>query len=154
MTHILSIISKERCENMVDYIKRLKVYIRWFQDLEINYSLEQEKLKNSLEMTQQKSIEIELLLKIKEDELNSIIVEMRRNCSSLQEKFIKEEAEKSVVVAANDSSSINYIKAEARLRCSDPYEAPSCHEDTSHLLEGWIIKHFTSLWLNVGLGRV
>ncbi|XP_073221343.1 kinesin-like protein KIN-14N isoform X4 [Cicer arietinum] len=146
MTHILSIISKERCENMVDYIKRLKVYIRWFQDLEINYSLEQEKLKNSLEMTQQKSIEIELLLKIKEDELNSIIVEMRRNCSSLQEKFIKEEAEKSVVVAANDSSSINYIK--------DPYEAPSCHEDTSHLLEGWIIKHFTSLWLNVGLGRV
>jgi kinesin family protein C1 len=43
---------------MVDYIKRLKVCIRWFQDIEMSYSIEQEKLKNSLEMTQQKSIEI------------------------------------------------------------------------------------------------
>lgn len=91
------------------------------------YSLEQEKLKNSLEMTQKKCIEIgkisfhfllpfqlwntladfdyqnalncliiELLLKIKEEELNSIITEMRRNCTSLQEKLIKEETEKSV----------------------------------------------------------
>ncbi|RZB75713.1 kinesin-like protein KIN-14N [Glycine soja] len=86
---------KERCENMMDYIKRLKVCIRWFQDLEMYYSLEQEKLKNSLELTQQKCIEIELLLKIKEEELNSIISEMRRNCTSLQEKLIKEETEKS-----------------------------------------------------------
>ncbi|KAK2380987.1 kinesin protein KIN-14N [Trifolium repens] len=89
---------KERCENMVDYIKRLKVCIRWFQDIEMSYSIEQEKLKNSLEMTQQKSIEIELLLKIKEAELNLIITEMRKNCTSLQEKLIKEEAEKSAAV--------------------------------------------------------
>ncbi|KAL2327961.1 hypothetical protein Fmac_021388 [Flemingia macrophylla] len=89
---------KERCENMMDYIKRLKVCIRYFQDLEMYYSLEQEKLKNSLELTQQKCIEIELLLKIKEEELNSIITEMRRNCTSLQEKLIKEESEKSVAV--------------------------------------------------------
>ncbi|ESW04977.1 hypothetical protein PHAVU_011G141500 [Phaseolus vulgaris] len=89
---------KERCENMVDYIKRLKVCIRWFQDLEMYYSLEHEKLKNSLELTQQKCIEIELLLKIKEEELNSIITEMRRNCTSLQEKLIKEETEKTAAV--------------------------------------------------------
>ena len=38
----------------------------------------------------------ELLLKIKEEELNSIIVEMRRNCTSLQEKLVKEETEKTV----------------------------------------------------------
>lgn len=108
---------------MVEYIKRLKVCIRWFQDLELSYSLEQEKLRNSLELTQQKCIEIgkefffsfvfenihqvcilmdlvniiiELLLKIKEEELNSIISEMRRNCTSMQEKLIKEEAERSV----------------------------------------------------------
>ena len=49
---------KERCENMMDYIKRLKVCIRWFQDLEISYSLEQEKLKSSLELAQQKCTEI------------------------------------------------------------------------------------------------
>ncbi|QCD87196.1 kinesin-like protein KIN-14N isoform X1 [Vigna unguiculata] len=89
---------KERCENMVDYIKRLKVCIRWFQDLEMYYSLEQEKLKNSLEMTQKKCTEIELLLKIKEEELNSIITEMRRNCTSLQEKLIKEETERTAAV--------------------------------------------------------
>ncbi|KAF1882806.1 hypothetical protein Lal_00002987 [Lupinus albus] len=87
---------KERCENMMDYIKRLKVCIRWFQDLELSYSLEQERLKNSLQLAQQKCMEIELLLKLKEEELNSIIVEMRRNCTSLQEKLIKEETDKTV----------------------------------------------------------
>ena len=45
-------------ENMMDYIKRLKVCIRWFQDLEISYSLEQEKLKSSLELAQQKCTKI------------------------------------------------------------------------------------------------
>ncbi|KAI5412161.1 kinesin-like protein KIN-14N [Lathyrus oleraceus] len=89
---------KERCENMIDYIKRLKVCIRWFQDLELSYSLEQEKLKSSLELSQQKCMEIELLLKIKEEELNSIITEMRRNCSSLQEKLVKEETDKSAAM--------------------------------------------------------
>lgn len=43
---------------MVEYIKRLKVCIRWFQDLELNYSLEQERLKSSLELTSQKCMEI------------------------------------------------------------------------------------------------
>lgn len=89
---------KERCENMIDYIKRLKVCIRWFQDLELSYSLEQEKLKSSLELSQQKCVEIELLLKIKEEELNSIITEMRRNCTSLQEKLVKEEREKAAAM--------------------------------------------------------
>ncbi|KAK4255639.1 hypothetical protein QN277_008614 [Acacia crassicarpa] len=89
---------KERCENMAEYIKRLKICIRWFQDLELSYSLEQEKLKNSLELSQQKCVEIEILLKLKEAELNSIIVEMRRNCTSLQEKLIKEESEKQAAV--------------------------------------------------------
>ncbi|CAJ2659986.1 unnamed protein product [Trifolium pratense] len=89
---------KERCENMIDYIKRLKVCIRWFQDLELSYSLEQEKLKSSLELSQQKCMEIELLLKIKEEELNSIITEMRRNCASLQEKLVKEETDKSAAM--------------------------------------------------------
>ncbi|KAF7822856.1 Kinesin-like protein KIN-14N [Senna tora] len=109
---------KERCENMVEYIKRLKVCIRWFQDLELSYSLEQEKLKNSLELTQQKCIEIELLLKIKEEELNSIISEMRRNCTSMQEKLIKEEAEKSAAVESLEKereARINFERSQATL---------------------------------------
>ena len=43
---------------MAEYIRRLKICIRWFQDLELSYSLEQEKLKNSLELSQQKCVEI------------------------------------------------------------------------------------------------
>ena len=39
---------------------------------------------------------IEILLKLKEEELNSIIVEMRRNCTNLQEKLVKEESERQV----------------------------------------------------------
>ncbi|KAI4333799.1 hypothetical protein L6164_018561 [Bauhinia variegata] len=91
---------KERCENMVDYIKRLKLCIRWFQELELSCSLEQEKLQNSLESTRQKCAEVELLLKNKEEELNSVIAELRKNCTSLQEKIMKEESEK---LAAMDS---------------------------------------------------
>lgn len=37
-----------------------------------------------------------MLLKIKEEEMNLIITEMRKNCTSLQEKLIKEEVDKSV----------------------------------------------------------
>ncbi|KAI4322833.1 hypothetical protein L6164_022489 [Bauhinia variegata] len=91
---------KERCENMVGYIKRLKHCIRWFQEVELSYSLEQERLQNSLESTQQKCAEVELLLKNKEEELNFIIVELKMNCTSLQEKMMKEESEK---LAAMDS---------------------------------------------------
>lgn len=32
----------------------------------------------------------------KEEELNSVITELRRNCVSLQEKFMKEESDKLV----------------------------------------------------------
>ncbi|KAG4978291.1 hypothetical protein JHK86_037765 [Glycine max] len=110
---------KERCENMMDYIKRLKVCIRWFQDLEISYSLEQEKLKSSLELAQQKCTEIELLLKIKEEELNSIIVEMRRNCTSLQEKLVKEETEKTVAAESlvkEREARLNFERSQSTLQ--------------------------------------
>uniref|UniRef100_A0A0R0H8Y4 Kinesin motor domain-containing protein n=1 Tax=Glycine max TaxID=3847 RepID=A0A0R0H8Y4_SOYBN len=110
---------KERCENMMDYIKRLKVCIRWFQDLEISYSLEQEKLKSSLELAQQKCTEIELLLKIKEEELNSIIVEMRRNCTSLQEKLVKEESEKTAAAESHlkeREARLNFERSQSTLQ--------------------------------------
>ncbi|XLR14565.1 hypothetical protein S83_042503 [Arachis hypogaea] len=103
---------KERCENMIDYIKRLKVCIRWFQDIEMSYSLEQERLKNSLELTQQKCMEIELLLKIKEDELNSIITEMRRNCTNLQEKLVKEETERAAAAESLEKERESRINIE------------------------------------------
>ncbi|GFP98814.1 kinesin-3 [Phtheirospermum japonicum] len=72
---------KEKIENMKDYIKRLKQCIRWFQQLDGNYVTQLEKLKKSM-------------MKAKEDKLNTIIMELRKNLEALQEKFTKEEVDK------------------------------------------------------------
>ncbi|CAN1224133.1 Kinesin-like protein KIN-14N [Linum grandiflorum] len=87
---------KERCENMMDYIKRLRLCIRWFQDVEGNYLFEQEKLLTALEFAEARCAESELVLKNREEELNLIIVELRKSLASLQDKLSKEESEKTV----------------------------------------------------------
>ncbi|CAN1812013.1 Kinesin-like protein KIN-14N [Linum perenne] len=89
---------KERCENMMDYIKRLRLCIRWFQDVEGNYLFEQEKLLTALEFAEARCAESELVLKNREEELNLIIVELRKSLASLQDKLSKEESEKMVAV--------------------------------------------------------
>ncbi|CAN1224129.1 Kinesin-like protein KIN-14N [Linum grandiflorum] len=89
---------KERCENMMDYIKRLRLCIRWFQDVEGNYLFEQEKLLTALEFAEARCAESELVLKNREEELNLIIVELRKSLASLQDKLSKEESEKTVAV--------------------------------------------------------
>uniref|UniRef100_A0A1J3IJ03 Kinesin-like protein n=1 Tax=Noccaea caerulescens TaxID=107243 RepID=A0A1J3IJ03_NOCCA len=91
---------KERCENMMDYIKRLRLCIRWFQELELDYAFEQEKLKNALELNEKHCGDMEVSLKNKEEELNLIIEELRKNFESVQIQLVKEQTEK---LAANDS---------------------------------------------------
>ncbi|KAL8506117.1 hypothetical protein ACS0TY_017108 [Phlomoides rotata] len=85
---------KEKSEQMGDYIKRLKQCIKWFQQLEVNYLAELENTKNLLELVEKKNNDIELQMKAKEDELNSVIMELRKNLEALQEKLVKEEADK------------------------------------------------------------
>lgn len=85
---------KEKCDQMLDYIKRLRLCIKWFQELEGNYLSEQEKLKDLLEMAEKKCTDMEMLMKAKEEELNSIIMELRTNYASLQERFAKGESDK------------------------------------------------------------
>ncbi|KAJ7948498.1 Kinesin-like protein [Quillaja saponaria] len=109
---------KERCENMVEYIKRLKLCIRWFQELEGSYSLELEKLQQSLEFEEQKCMEIELLFKNKEEELSSMTVELRNNYASLQEKFMKEASDKLTVMeslAKERDARLNIERSQATL---------------------------------------
>ncbi|CAE6240694.1 unnamed protein product [Arabidopsis arenosa] len=91
---------KERCENMMDYIKRLRLCIRWFQELELDYAFEQEKLKNALELNEKHCTDMEVSLKNKEEELNMIIEELRKNFESVQVQLAREQTEK---LAANDS---------------------------------------------------
>ncbi|XP_051133552.1 kinesin-like protein KIN-14N [Andrographis paniculata] len=85
---------KEKIEQMADYIKRLKQCVKWFQQLEGNYNAEVQKLNNLLEFSKKKCDDTESLMKAKEDELNSIIMELRKNFEALQEKFSNEEREK------------------------------------------------------------
>ncbi|KAL2453732.1 Kinesin-3 [Abeliophyllum distichum] len=85
---------KDISEQRFEYIKRLKQCIKWFQQLEGNYITEQEKLNNLLELAEKQFNEMESLMKAKEEELNSIIMELRKNLIALQEKFTKEESDK------------------------------------------------------------
>ncbi|GLT83486.1 hypothetical protein SLE2022_017730 [Rubroshorea leprosula] len=85
---------KERCDNMTDYIKRLRLCIKWFLELETEYAYEQEKLRNALELTERRCDEMELTLRNKEEELNLIILELRKSLASVQEKLTKEELDK------------------------------------------------------------
>ncbi|XVF34094.1 hypothetical protein REPUB_Repub18cG0027700 [Reevesia pubescens] len=89
---------KERCENMMEYIKRLRLCIKWFQELEGEYAFEQEKLRSALELTERRCSEMDVALKNKEEELNLIILELRKSLASLQEKLVKEESEKKAAV--------------------------------------------------------
>ncbi|XP_019089381.1 PREDICTED: kinesin-like protein KIN-14N isoform X3 [Camelina sativa] len=91
---------KERCENMMEYIKRLRLCIRWFQELELDYAFEQEKLKNALELNEKHCADMEVSLRNKEEELNMIIEELRKNFESVQVQLAREQTEK---LAANDS---------------------------------------------------
>ncbi|KAH6781835.1 kinesin 3 [Perilla frutescens var. hirtella] len=74
--------------------KRVKQCVKWFQQLEGNYGTEQEKLKNLLEVAEKKCSDVELMMKENEDELNSIIMELRKNLDMLQEKHAKKELDK------------------------------------------------------------
>ncbi|KAK4491974.1 hypothetical protein RD792_002758 [Penstemon davidsonii] len=85
---------KEKSEQMAECIKRLKQCVKWFQQVEGNYVTEQDKLNNALELAEKKCNDMDLLMKAKEDEFNSIIMELRKNLESLQEKFAKEEHDK------------------------------------------------------------
>ncbi|KAF8055299.1 hypothetical protein N665_1299s0001 [Sinapis alba] len=91
---------KERCENMMEYIKRLRLCIRWFQEVELDYAFEQEKLKNALVLNEKHCADMEASLKNKEEELNMIIEQLRKNFESAQIQLAKEQTEK---LAANDS---------------------------------------------------
>lgn len=89
---------KEKCELQMEYIKKLRMCVRFFQEFEGDLSLEHEKLIKMFEAAEKKSNELEMLMNAKEVELNSIIAELQTNNVDLQEKFMKEEAEKLAAV--------------------------------------------------------
>ncbi|PIN02357.1 Kinesin (KAR3 subfamily) [Handroanthus impetiginosus] len=121
---------KEKSEQMAEYIKRLKQCIKWFQQLEGNYVSEQEKLKNLLDLAEKKCNDMELLMKEKEEELNSIIMELRKNLEVLQENFAKEELDKLEALESLAREKGSRLAAE-RLQASLSEELKRAQEDNA-----------------------
>ncbi|XP_057963055.1 kinesin-like protein KIN-14C [Malania oleifera] len=85
---------KGKVEQMNEHIRKLKMCIKWFQERDESHLLEQDKLQNELESTKKKCTDTEVEMKTKVDESNTIIVELKKNNTSLEEKFVKEESDK------------------------------------------------------------
>ncbi|XP_058091957.1 kinesin-like protein KIN-14D [Magnolia sinica] len=103
---------KGKCEQMTEYIKKLRVCIKWFQELEESYVLEQAKLRDMLKSTENECHEIELQMKRKEEEMNEIITDIRRKCTLLQEELTKEKSEKLALVDAKREETEARVAAE------------------------------------------
>lgn len=58
---MLCLVLQERCENTMDYVKRLRLCIRWFQELELDYAFEQEKLKNAMGLNEKHCADLGVL---------------------------------------------------------------------------------------------
>ncbi|XP_051124891.1 kinesin-like protein KIN-14N isoform X2 [Andrographis paniculata] len=121
---------KEKSEQMEDCIRRLKQCIKWFQQLEGNYVVEQERLKSLLELAETKCNDMELFMKAKEDELNSIIMELRKNLESLQQKLDKEESDKLETLASLAQEKDSRLAAE-RLQASIAEELTRTQQDNA-----------------------
>lgn len=117
---------KGKCEQMTEYIKKLRVCIKWFQELEDNYQLEQEKLQNMLKSIERKCDEIEAQMKNKDEELNAVIANLRTTSSSLQVELAKEKSEK---LAAIDNQK---KEAEARVAAEKSKENLSEELEKAH----------------------
>ncbi|KAD6454009.1 hypothetical protein E3N88_08715 [Mikania micrantha] len=91
---------KEKCDVMFDYIKRLRMCIKWFQEFERDVLLQQlsKKIKERYLFLLFNLVLYfffqEIIMSKKEEEMNSVIMEFRKNCVALQEKFATEESDK------------------------------------------------------------
>ncbi|XP_010267813.1 PREDICTED: kinesin-like protein KIN-14C isoform X2 [Nelumbo nucifera] len=119
---------KGKCEQMAEYIKKLRLCIKWLQELEENSVLEQEKLRNMLESADRKCSQTEAQMKNKEGELNSIIAELRKNCALLQEKLTKEESDKLAAIDSHRREKEARVTAE-KLRASLAEELEKAHHE-------------------------
>ncbi|KAB2601067.1 kinesin-1 [Pyrus ussuriensis x Pyrus communis] len=94
---------KGKAEQLADYSKRLKLCIKWLQEVGEGHILEEEKLRNALASAEKKSADTEVEMKNKVDELNAVNSKLRENIATLEEKLAKEESEKLDAIASHRS---------------------------------------------------
>ncbi|KAH7569065.1 hypothetical protein JRO89_XS06G0097000 [Xanthoceras sorbifolium] len=85
---------KAKMEQMIEHNKRLKLCVKWFQQVDENHNLDKEKLRSALESAEKKCSDTEMEMKNREGELNATISDLRKENDSLREKVAKEEFEK------------------------------------------------------------
>ncbi|KGN64578.1 kinesin-like protein KIN-14C [Cucumis sativus] len=85
---------KGKVDQITDHNKRLKLCIKWFQQIEESHLLEEERLRTALESAEKKCSAIELEMKERADEFSSTVSVLRDNVASLEEKMTKEESDK------------------------------------------------------------
>lgn len=92
---------KAKLEQMTEYIKRLKLCIKWFQQVEENHVIEKEKLQSAMESVEKKCTDTEVAMRDKVEELNLIISNLKTTIFSLEERVTKEELDKLDAIEAH-----------------------------------------------------
>ncbi|XP_059437281.1 kinesin-like protein KIN-14C [Corylus avellana] len=85
---------KGKLEQMTEQIKRLKLCIKWFQQVDENHVLNKEKLQSAMESVEKKCKDNEVEMNSKMEEFNVITSDLKKTISSLEERVAKEESYK------------------------------------------------------------
>ncbi|KAG6475420.1 hypothetical protein ZIOFF_064640 [Zingiber officinale] len=89
---------KGKSEQMTEYIKKLRICIRWYMELEDDYLAEQEKLRNELDSEEKRHRVIETDMRATIDQIESAFKELQIMHSNLQDGFRKEETDRLTAV--------------------------------------------------------
>ncbi|KAF6163001.1 hypothetical protein GIB67_021150 [Kingdonia uniflora] len=101
-------------EKQVVFIKKLRRCIEWFQKEEKSFVLEQENLRNLLELSERRCTETETNMKNKVNELETSISELRSTINCLEEKMAKVESEKMAALDSHMSEKESRIAIEGK----------------------------------------
>ncbi|WOL04543.1 kinesin-5-like [Canna indica] len=104
---------KGKSEQMIEYIKKLRICIKWYMDLEDGYLTEQEQLRSTFDSELKKHAEIETRMGAKIDEMNSNLKELEIQHSSLQENFRKEKSDKLAAINSYENEREARVAAES-----------------------------------------
>uniref|UniRef100_A0A6V7QUD3 Kinesin-like protein n=1 Tax=Ananas comosus var. bracteatus TaxID=296719 RepID=A0A6V7QUD3_ANACO len=104
---------KGKSEQMIEYIKKLRICTRWYIELEDGYLAEQEKLRSMYEAEEKRRAEIETQMSNKVEELDTMIQEIRQQYGTLLVSFRKEEADKLAILEAYEEEKELRVAAES-----------------------------------------
>ncbi|CAL0300852.1 unnamed protein product [Lupinus luteus] len=85
---------KKEMDHRAELVKSLKHCVRWYKRVEEGYIQEKEKLQIELQSAEKKCIDTETEMRVKIEELNETISNLRMAISSLEERIAKEESDK------------------------------------------------------------